>query len=87
MQIYKYPLEPIELQHITMPSGSEILSVQVQGRVGCLWALVDDKSESVETRTIRTYATGQPCDESNLNFIDTIQFQGGALVFHVFEVK
>lgn len=83
--IWKFPLEVTDVQQIEMPKGAEPISVQVQGGVLCIWAVVDTSRPS-EKRTIRTIGTGQPMDEkvAQMKFLGAYQLQDGALVFHVF---
>ncbi|MGG7470785.1 DUF7352 domain-containing protein [Chryseobacterium arthrosphaerae] len=81
--IYKYQLETTDQQTITMPVGSEIISLQIQHGVPCIWAKVNTYNE-VGDRTFVTFGTGQPLPENNLEFIGT--YQSGQYVFHVFEI-
>jgi len=79
--IWKYELEITDRQSIEMPEFCELLSVQVQNGVPCLWVKVNtDIPENLVTIVI--YGTGHPIKEVGLKFIDT--FQVGELVFHVF---
>lgn len=84
MTIYKYRLHAFEQQVIAMPSGASPLTVQVQGGVPHLWALVDPSQTAVDLVDIRMYGTGRLFDVAGLNYIATYQLDGGALVFHVF---
>ena len=89
-RIYKYPinLEYAEGIVIKMPEGAEILTIQMQKAVPCIWALVDTDA-SVEVRTFRIYGTGHPVkyDHGVLrNYIGTFQLYGGDIVLHLFEV-
>ena len=69
-----------------MPKGAEILSVQVQADVLCLWALVDPDAK-LQKRVIEILGTGNPIDVPGVThkFIGTVQMRGGSLVWHVFE--
>lgn len=83
--IYKYPLEVTDRQDVEMPQGAKILSVQTQGEVVCLWALVDKQREIVR-RKIRILGTGHEHEESYTSgYIGTTQQANGALVWHVFD--
>lgn len=84
MTIWKFPLNITDVQQITVPGGSEFLSVQVQRGIPCIWALVDSTQPKRQVE-IRIYGTGHPIDQIG-QFIGTFQVQGGALVFHVFAV-
>ena len=88
MKIWKYTLEVTYLQQLKMPRNAKILSVQTQGGAPQLWALVDESAEK-EPRHFATYGTGNSLPERADGFgefVGTYQLQGGALVFHVFEV-
>ncbi len=84
--IWKFQLEIKDEQSILMPAGAEILTVQVQHGIPCVWALVLP-SVPMEQREFRIYGTGHPVDDSEifLSYIGTYQLQEGSLVFHVFE--
>lgn len=69
-----------------MPKGAEILSVQRQGEGVQMWALVDP-SQPAEERTFQSFGTGHDIDAEIIAHLGTVQFEGGALIFHVFEVK
>ncbi len=95
MRILKWDLQIAELQTIEMPSGAEILTVQMQNSVPRIWALCEE-SESINPRRIARridivmprriaiYGTGHPINENPGIYIAT--FQAGEFVFHVFEV-
>lgn len=82
--IYKYPLRIVDEQTVRMPIGAELLSVQMQNGLPCLWATVDpDLGE--RSRRILIRGTGHPLTGQEGRHISTFQMQGGALVFHAFE--
>lgn len=82
-QIWKYTLKPrVELQ---MPKGAEVLTVREQSEDICLWALVDPAAEK-ETRQFHSFGTGHKVDDLPMKYVGSAHLQGGALVFHVFEV-
>lgn len=86
-EIWKYELQTTGSQAIEMPIGAEILTVQTQNDIPCLWALVHPK-ESKEMRFIDVYGTGHnvPFGMQEIKkYIGTYQLHGGTLVFHVFE--
>lgn len=87
--IYKYPLEVLQSQQVNLPERAEILSIQAQGEVFCIWALVDPQEAKKETRIIEIYPTGSRFVYQSPNqrkYISTIQMYGGQLVFHAFEL-
>lgn len=83
--IWKFPLETSDEQEVTMPAGSQILCVQMQGQMMCLWAKVDQYTTERERRHILIRGTGHRLDGNEGLYIGTVQMQGGALVWHVFE--
>jgi hypothetical protein len=73
---------------IQMPIGSVILAAQAQGDNVCVWAIVDVDQPETELRTFEVYPTGTAVHEdmgTERKYINTVQLEGGALVFHVFE--
>lgn len=86
-RIFKYPLKVTDLQKISMPKDSTLLTVQVQKGIPCLWALVDMDKET-EKRLIGIIGTGNPVPENVLRYIGTFQaLENNWFVGHVFEVK
>lgn len=85
-EVWKFQLtEPKE--SIEMPVEAQILTVQTQGGIPCLWAL-GDPSAPKELRCFEVYGTGHPIHYDmaiERNYIGTFQINGGSLVFHVFE--
>jgi len=90
--IWKFPFEigdrsgPLIL---SMPIGSQILSVQMQNDVPTIWAIVDELKDK-ENRLFMIFGTGQPfgapgdmCEF----YVGTIQTADGGFVWHIFEVK
>ncbi len=85
--IWKYTLDPVDIQTLKMPEGSVILSCQLQKVDMCIWAIVDPLRKKVE-RYIEVIGTENNVNETvNVKriFIDTVQMHGGDLVWHVFE--
>ena len=84
-RIFKYRLELVPDQTITMVAGAHILTLQVQGKDACMWALCPAIAERTEQRRFRIVATGEPIEEFRGSYIGTFQ-PTPILVFHVFEV-
>lgn len=82
--IYKYPIAVIDEQTIEIPLGGQILAVQMQNEIPCMWVLVDPQHVIVK-RDFRIYGTGQQIPDSAGLYIGTFQLRGGMLVFHLFE--
>jgi hypothetical protein len=86
LKVYKYEVPLADDFAIEMPMGAQILSFQVQNGGPVLWALVDPDARHMK-RHFRLAGTGHKIDQApaDLRFIGTVQLQGGALVFHLFE--
>ncbi len=80
--IWKFPLKVTDEQTLQIPNGAQLLTVQTQGEIPCLWALVDPNAER-KPCVVQTYGTGHPIREVGA-YLSTYQMSGGALVFHVF---
>lgn len=83
--VWKYPiLRPETHFTIEMPSGAEILSIQVQNNIPCIWALVNTETVMIDNKRFLLVGTGHDIDVvDELKFIGT--FQLDKLVFHLFE--
>lgn len=84
--IYKYPLAMLDEQTIMIPGGAQLLSVQVQHGVPCVWALVDPVKDKQKVK-FRIFGTGHsvpPRGIETMTYFGTIQMADGDLVFHVF---
>lgn len=79
--IFKYPFETADEVWIDMPADAEILTIQIQRGVPCVWALVVP-GEELETRYFKIYGTGSEIYEGG-KYIAT--YQTGSFVWHVFE--
>jgi hypothetical protein len=80
--IYKFPLRTTDHQEIYLPVGAEILTVQIQHGVPCLWALVEG-DDPVTKHGITIVGTGHPVADVG-TYLGTYQLNSGAMVFHVF---
>lgn len=86
-KIFKYRFSIDSLQELTIPSGYQILSVQVQNGFPCIWALVEESNPS-ETLRIKTFGTGEIIPNADdLIYIGNIQFDKINFVGHVFIQK
>lgn len=84
--IWKYQVNP-KITKFNMPKGAEILTVQNQNGIPCIWALVNPENEE-EERYFEVFGTGHdvPVDIGiERKYINTFQLEGGSLVFHLFE--
>jgi hypothetical protein len=79
--IYKYPLMLAGVQHVVMPHGASLMSVQVQNNSICLWAYIETDNHP-KTRRVLIVGTGHEVPP-HLKFVGTVQH--GAYVWHIFD--
>ena len=82
--VFKYPLEIADWVCVTMPRGSQPISVQMQHGLLCLWAHVPDETATPVTHHFRIAGTGHDLGSNVGRHIGSVQMAGGDLVFHVF---
>lgn len=85
-QIWKYIIKPDSLIH-NIPSGGTVRYVAEQFGDICVWVEVDPRKEN-ESRHFEVFGTGHPINEdmgTSREYLGSVQLEGGALVFHVFE--
>lgn len=87
-RILKYPLKEDPVEVIHLPRDAEILSVQYQREILCLWVM--GANPEVESRIIEIYGTGQDtkADKTKggmLKYLATVQNDQQDRVWHVFE--
>ena len=85
-RIYKYPLKDEEIQWLSLPLGSRILSAITQGENIVIYVLVDINETLQEDFFFAVYGTGHNTmtDLDDLRFLNTVEFKQEGLVFHVF---
>ena len=81
--IHKYQLLN-ETHSINVPEGAEILSVQTQNNVPCIWMLLNPKEAKFEIRTFVMRITGSTFNQEG-KYVGTVQLDGGSSVMHIFE--
>lgn len=90
--VWKFPLPRDNgMFEMELPYGAEILDVQLQFGTPHLWALVNPENHGgTETRRFSFLGTGRPLpvsDEEGIDYVGTVQMDGGHIVRHLFEVK
>jgi hypothetical protein len=95
--VYKYPLRDdtavfADWYTVEMPTGAQVLTVQLQRGEPMLWALVDPREKKTVGRRFRLAGTGQPLGEDPkggvsgaVRYVATFQLLGGEIVLHLFE--
>ena len=83
-KIFKYTLNATDTQRVKMYREAQILSVQVQHGEICVWARVNPSAPTLDV-DFDIFGTGHPIPADYPGtFIGTVQWNGGALVWHVF---
>jgi hypothetical protein len=83
--VYKYPVDIEDVFTVLMPVRAEVLTVQMQHGLPCIWARVNTAPSPVEVRRFRWAGTGHPLGEqADWHYVGTVQMQHGDLVFHLF---
>jgi hypothetical protein len=85
-KIYKYELKALDNQSIMLPEGAKILSVQTQYETPCIWVELNTELPSTVSHDFEIYGTGHTMPDCDRTYIGSFQLQGGALVFHLYEV-
>ena len=84
-KIYKYQLEVTDTQIISIPAGSDLLCVQSQNGVPCLWAVVNPKIKVFEQVEIIIHGTGHDVFDNIGQYLGTFQLMNGSFVGHCFK--
>lgn len=82
--IHKYALAVTGFQSIDMPLDAQILSIQNQQGSLEIWAKVVPNTDMVQ-RHFEIYGTGRIIQPGQRTYLATVQMDGGALVWHIFE--
>lgn len=85
-KIYKYDLPVMDVAEVSLPAGAEILKIEAQRGMACLWALIDDLQRP-EKRTFLIVGTGNPVPDEATKETHVATFQQGPFVWHVFEPR
>jgi hypothetical protein len=80
--IWKFIVDITRLQTIIMPIGAEILHVDVQHDLICLWAMVDPNAAR-EPRVIEVVGTGHSMPNEERKHLGTVLMD--PFVWHIFE--
>lgn len=88
LTIWKYEVPAEDYFKLSLPIGAMPLAVQVQRDKPQMWVLLEENETVYVDRMFRVAGTGHPIVEGlhHLQYIDTFQYMGGNLIFHVFEV-
>ena len=83
--IWKFETEVTDRFTLKMPSGGQILTLQIQNEKPCIWALVNPENDP-EERFFELFGTGHEMESMGINrkYIGTYPLQNGAFIFHLF---
>lgn len=82
--ILKYPFEINDTVTIRMPGGAKVLSIQYQGNIPTIWAMVDTYNREAH-REFFVFGTGHDIPSATtITYLATIQDPNG-FVWHIFE--
>jgi len=87
-----FPLKSLDdVIFMDLWEGATILSVGNQNDNLCVWYATNDnlhKDVTLRTVRIRIAGTGHSIDDCmGAKFLGTVQFQGGSLVFHIYQMN
>jgi len=83
--IFKYPLKLIDVQELQTHESTQVMSVQMQEGVICLWAAVDPTLPKCKM-FISIVGTGNAAPQTEQwNYVGTVQQEG--FVWHVHVAK
>lgn len=89
MTIWKFEFPISRDVALLMPQGAQVIHVDVQNSIPCMWAIVDARAPEVYRR-FRVYGTGHQLDDLAHpvrpidSYVGTFQDEG---VWHVFEAQ
>lgn len=87
--IWKQAIEITHQQLVQLPAGAQIMHVDMQSGIPCIWFMVNTLGMSSfrEGRHIRCYGTGHDIieDPKQLTHLSTVM--DGSYVWHFFEYK
>ena len=83
--IWKFEIKMYGTTEIIMPIRAEVLTVQMQKGIPCIWVELNPRELEKQIRYFQWYGTGHPMPISHKRYIGTIQDAQGELVFHLYE--
>jgi len=84
-RVYKYQFKIEDEFHVYLPLGFQILKVECQNDVPCMWALVNPESPKESVR-FRLYGTGHDINVADIGD-HVATFQQGRFVWHLFRSR
>lgn len=84
--VYKYEIPEKGQFSLDLSLDAEILTVQLQDQSVCMWILLNPRTRK-QRRDFIWIPTGKEFEHRNVDYVTTIQFNGGKQVSHLFELK
>ena len=82
-RIFKYKLEMVTKQTISMPVDAVVLCAQMQCSELYIWAIVDENESCIDWEFL-IFGTGDEFNFNNMRYIGTVQ--QGIYVWHIFNL-
>lgn len=84
--VYKYVVDVADTVTVQMPHGAELLHLDMQMGLPCIWALVDTDQKEVPHQ-FAWRGTGHDCSGLRADqHVGTVLLHSGRLVFHLFDL-
>lgn len=83
LKVFKYPIGSEREFAIEMPIGARVLTVQEQGMVPCLWALVDPEAAPEPVRFALRDTGDDATDVAEATYVGTFQVRHLGYVLHL----
>ena len=83
--IWKFPFKLADVVNIEMPAGAEVVSIQMQGKTPCVWAIVNPDSPLV-TKSFAVVGTGHTIPSYVDDYSHKETLIDGDSVWHIFTI-
>lgn len=83
LKIFKYELQIVDRQEISIPSPKRLLHVGEQDEKLFVWSIVTPDIFVIYPTILRIFGTGHQIENEDITFIGTVQMSNG-LVWHIF---
>ena len=84
--VWKYPLTFEDRQVLDLPIGARVLHFGNQREVPCIWVEVVSECWETAQRVFRLAGTEHDLGIEKREYVGSVIFAGGDLVFHLYEV-
>lgn len=82
--IYKFPLQKVNgVQHVPMPTDAQIVHIDAQNGIPCIWAICNQVSKDTVERQFHIVGTGWPLPDG---CVHRGTYQEPPFVWHLIEL-